>query len=199
MRGELFGVWPETWREIWVKLAKHPEYGDDLLSDLYRQLVPAPSAPLPPPSPEEYTDDGELVRPKDIEARDAYEQDFKTYVHKRAQYEEVVGDGQQSRSACYLALKEIIKSEFSPADSQAHFNSSDIKVCALLLSKIPNSTFQVQSKSNFDKKIIGISFPCEQQDNANQVVSEFLDKRAKIDLFQYNRHLNCLRDEIKRA
>jgi len=95
-------------------------------------------------------------------------------------------------------MKEMIKDNHSPEDTQAHFNSTDIKICALLLSKIQNSTFQVQSKSNFDKKIIRISFSCKQQDNANQVVSEFLDKKAKIDLFQYNRNLNCLRDEIKK-
>lgn len=111
MRGELFGVWSETWREIWVKMAKHPEYGDDLFSDLYRQLVPEPTAPQLPPPPEDYTDDGELARIEDIEARDAYEEEFKSYVHKRAQYEEVVGDGQRSRSACHLALKEKIRNE----------------------------------------------------------------------------------------
>ena len=68
MRGELIGVWSETWREIWAKLAKHPEYGDDLFSDLYRGLVPEPSAPHPPPPPEDYTEDGELARHEDIDA-----------------------------------------------------------------------------------------------------------------------------------
>lgn len=111
MRGELIGVWSETWREIWVKLGKNAEYGDDLFSDLYRELVPEPSPPQLPPPAEEYTDDGDLVLPEDIEARDAYERNFDTFARMRSQYEAVVGDGHQSRRACRLSLKEKTKNE----------------------------------------------------------------------------------------
>ena len=41
MRGELFEVWSETWREIWVKLAKHKNAPGDLFCELYRELVGA--------------------------------------------------------------------------------------------------------------------------------------------------------------
>jgi hypothetical protein len=41
MRGELLPVWSETWRDVWSKLAKHPDAPDDLLSELYRELVQA--------------------------------------------------------------------------------------------------------------------------------------------------------------
>lgn len=41
MRGEIIGVWSETWRDIWSKLAKHPEAPDDLFCELYRELVGA--------------------------------------------------------------------------------------------------------------------------------------------------------------
>lgn len=41
MRGEIIGVWSETWREIWSKLAKHPDAPDDLFCELYRELVGA--------------------------------------------------------------------------------------------------------------------------------------------------------------
>lgn len=41
MRGEVIGVWSETWREIWSKLAKHPDAPDDLFCELYRELVGA--------------------------------------------------------------------------------------------------------------------------------------------------------------
>ena len=111
MRGELIGVWSETWREIWSKLAKHLEFGDDLFPDLYRELVPGPVAPQQPPPPEEYTDEGELVRPEDIEARDAYDRAFKTYTLERARYEEAVSGGHLSRRACRDILKEQINSE----------------------------------------------------------------------------------------
>jgi len=41
MRGEIIGVWSETWREIWSKLAKHDAAPDDLFCELYRELVGA--------------------------------------------------------------------------------------------------------------------------------------------------------------
>src|SRR5579871_883845 len=42
MLGELGQVWPSTWVEIWIPLFKHPEYGDDLARDLFREHVPEP-------------------------------------------------------------------------------------------------------------------------------------------------------------
>jgi hypothetical protein len=41
MRGEVIGVWSETWREIWSKLAKHPDAPEDLFCELYRELAGA--------------------------------------------------------------------------------------------------------------------------------------------------------------
>lgn len=41
MRGEVIGVWSETWREIWSKLAKHPDAPEDLFCELYRELAAA--------------------------------------------------------------------------------------------------------------------------------------------------------------
>jgi len=39
MRGELLPVWAETWRDIWAKVAKHPDAPDDLFSELYREFA----------------------------------------------------------------------------------------------------------------------------------------------------------------
>lgn len=39
MRGEIIGVWSETWREIWSKLAKREDAPDDLFCELYRELI----------------------------------------------------------------------------------------------------------------------------------------------------------------
>ena len=41
MGGELLPVWSETWRDIWSKLAKHPNAPEDLLSELYREFAQA--------------------------------------------------------------------------------------------------------------------------------------------------------------
>jgi hypothetical protein len=41
MRGELVGVWPETWREIWLPLIEHEDVPEDIFCELYRALAPA--------------------------------------------------------------------------------------------------------------------------------------------------------------
>lgn len=41
MRGEFLPVWSETWRDVWSKLAKHPDAPEDLFSELYRELAQA--------------------------------------------------------------------------------------------------------------------------------------------------------------
>jgi hypothetical protein len=40
MRGELLPVWSETWRDIWTKLARHPDAPADLFSELYGEFAP---------------------------------------------------------------------------------------------------------------------------------------------------------------
>jgi hypothetical protein len=42
MLGELGQVWPSAWVEIWVPLLHHPEFGDDLARDLFREHMPEP-------------------------------------------------------------------------------------------------------------------------------------------------------------
>ena len=46
MRGEFIGVWSESWREIWSKLARHTKAPDDLFIELYRELVSVFTPPL---------------------------------------------------------------------------------------------------------------------------------------------------------
>lgn len=72
MRGELIGVWSETWREIWLPLVDQPlgEEGegvpDDIFCELYRALAPSLS---PCPSVEDLADT--IDNP--VQSRDAFE------------------------------------------------------------------------------------------------------------------------------
>jgi hypothetical protein len=47
MLGELGQVWPSTWVEIWVPMLQHPEFGDDLARDLFREHVAEPKSTKP--------------------------------------------------------------------------------------------------------------------------------------------------------
>lgn len=41
MRGEIVGVWSETWREIWLPLIDHEGVPEDIFCELYRELAKA--------------------------------------------------------------------------------------------------------------------------------------------------------------
>ena len=72
MRGELIGVWAETWREIWLPLIDQPLAEDDeglpedIFCELYRALAPALS---PRPSVEDLAD----IIDSPIQSREAFE------------------------------------------------------------------------------------------------------------------------------
>ena len=72
MRGELIGVWSETWREIWLPLIEQPLAEDDegppedIFCELYRALAPALS---PRPSVENLAD----IIGDPVQSREAFE------------------------------------------------------------------------------------------------------------------------------
>ena len=72
MRGELIGVWAETWREIWLPLIEQPLAEDDeglpedIFCELYRALAPALS---PRPSVEDLAD----IIDNPVQSRKAFE------------------------------------------------------------------------------------------------------------------------------
>lgn len=111
MRGELLPVWAETWREVWSKLAKHPDAPEDLFSELYRACVTAPIPPVEPVLSGETNQDGALIRPEDINARAAYNAALSAFAKARARYEEAVGNEGKARTAFKRQLPALAPSE----------------------------------------------------------------------------------------
>jgi hypothetical protein len=66
MRGELIGVWAETWREIWTPLCNQENVPEDVFCELYRELAPALKAP---PTVESLAD----IIDNPMQSRDAFE------------------------------------------------------------------------------------------------------------------------------
>jgi hypothetical protein len=97
MRGEFLPVWPETRREIWSKLAKHPDAPEELFAELYRALVKPPVPPQAPPPPTHFDAGGNLSDQNEIRARGEYEKALKAYSIARAAYEEIVGTPKRAR------------------------------------------------------------------------------------------------------
>lgn len=56
MRGEFFGVWSDTWREIWCILSEREDAPNDLFCELYRELNNVLKKPHPNSSSEKVSD-----------------------------------------------------------------------------------------------------------------------------------------------
>jgi lipoate synthase len=82
-------------------------------------------------------------------------------------------------------------------DKNLTFSTADLKLAALILSEIPNCTFDVKEQGNSALKTILISLPAIYEQNLTAVQEDYTLKRAKINLFLYNRSLNVLRDRLK--
>jgi len=81
----------------------------------------------------------------------------------------------------------------------ADYVTSEIKLIALLLSEIPQATFEVLSNCNSPKakKLIKVIYPSEFRGDVNRLINEFIERRASVHVYQYNRNLNRLRDAVK--
>jgi len=66
MRGELIGVWSDTWREIWLPLIDHEDVPEDVFCELYRELAAALKAK---PSVEDLAD----IIDNPLQSREAFE------------------------------------------------------------------------------------------------------------------------------
>ena len=66
MRGEMIGVWAETWREIWAPLTDSDDVKNDIFCELYRELAAALKAT---PSVEELAD----IVDSPIQSQEAFE------------------------------------------------------------------------------------------------------------------------------
>ena len=79
------------------------------------------------------------------------------------------------------------------------FETENLKLAALILSEIPAATFKVNSKSESNLKTICILHPQDQTKSRNDLIHMFSIKKAKGDIFRYNRALNDLRDAMREA
>lgn len=66
MRGELIGVWSDTWQEIWLPLIDDEDVPEDIFCELYRELAPTLKAM---PSVEDLAD----IIDNPLQSREAFE------------------------------------------------------------------------------------------------------------------------------
>jgi len=82
---------------------------------------------------------------------------------------------------------------------RGEYITSEIKLCSLLLSEVPESEFEILPNGHSAKKLVKIIYPSDVQADVNRLITEFIERRARVQVFHYNQNLNRLRDAIKSA
>lgn len=77
------------------------------------------------------------------------------------------------------------------------YNTTDLKLAALLLASISSSSFTILSQKDSYQKIIQISYCESQQKLFEKLVMEYTDRQASVSLYEYNRKINDLRDAVR--
>jgi hypothetical protein len=77
------------------------------------------------------------------------------------------------------------------------YETTELKLAALLLSEISNSNFEVFSQDNLAKKTIKIIYPADCEESVNKFIREYLERRARVDVYLYNHNLNLLRNKLR--
>lgn len=85
----------------------------------------------------------------------------------------------------------------SPISNQINYDTTDLKLSALLLSSISSSSFEVFESKNSIKKTIRILYENPYQKEVSALIDDFINRRARADVFLYNKALNNLRDRLR--
>ena len=80
---------------------------------------------------------------------------------------------------------------------QSTYNTTDLKLSALVLSEIPDTTFEIHTNHNHFKKMIRIIYHSCSKDDLDLLIADYINRMARVDVFKYNRNLNYVRDGIK--
>jgi len=95
----------------------------------------------------------------------------------------------------YQKMKQMVKDK--PTIPQSTFNTTDLKLSALILSEILGSTFEIHSTQNHFKKMIKIIYSPSSKEDLDILIADYINRMARVDVFRYNRSLNAVRDKIK--
>ena len=78
----------------------------------------------------------------------------------------------------------------------SEYKTSELKLAAVILAEIIEAVFTVLPNPDGLKKIIQINFPKAEKKRLDALVRAFIERRARVEVYRYNRALNLLRDKI---
>ena len=113
MHGELYPVWSELIREVWIPLNELEGAPEDLFAELYREFANPPVAPTEPkPAADAFDIVGNLARAEDLAAEEAYKEALVVFDAKRAAYDEAIA-GTGSPDLLHRLLQETVSTELA--------------------------------------------------------------------------------------
>jgi len=77
------------------------------------------------------------------------------------------------------------------------YETSELKLAALLLSEIPNCSIDIYEQGNSIRKTIKILYPAEYKNIVYKLEKNFINKEALTNIYSYNRALNMIRDRLR--
>jgi hypothetical protein len=82
-------------------------------------------------------------------------------------------------------------------EKKCYYETTELKLSALLLSEIPHSELQIYSQNTSHRKTIRIVYQPEHKKKVLELENAFINKAASANVFRYNRALNMIRDGLR--
>ncbi|MDP8265617.1 MAG: hypothetical protein P9M07_01585 [Candidatus Aceula meridiana] len=79
------------------------------------------------------------------------------------------------------------------------FKTTNLKLAALVCAEISDTKAEVLNGENVSNKDISITYPQHHAPQVEALVCSFIDRKARVDVFLYNKSLNMLRDMLNKS
>lgn len=84
-----------------------------------------------------------------------------------------------------------------PIVNNGIYESTELKLCALIISELSSCTFEISEQVNSLRKIIRIKYPVCYQEEISKLEKAFINKEALTNVYRYNKSLNMIRDRLR--
>jgi len=84
-----------------------------------------------------------------------------------------------------------------PTITMFEYETSELKLAALILAEISSCSFDVCDQGNSIRKVIKIRYPVDYKTQVGIIEKDFINKRASANVYLYNKALNQIRDRLR--
>jgi len=77
------------------------------------------------------------------------------------------------------------------------YETLELKLGALLLAELPEVSVEIYQAPSSIRKTIKIVYPAKYRDSLSKLECDFINKRAMVNVYAYNRSLNLIRNKLR--